>query len=381
MKLVLTAEQRELRAVFAELFTQKCPASLVRELKRPESDGFPAELWTALAATGALGLPFAHGYGGQGAGLFELGLFFTEAGAALCPSVVYSTLLYGLAVDRLGPPRHRDAYLPALCAGELVATVAAWNPSDAADLRPRLRATHGSDGWRLSGGLDFVANAERADVVLVTAEEETSGTGPGRTLGFVVRPGGPGWSAEPLRTIAADKQSRVRLTGYQVDDDAVLAGRDGRGLDPADLGWVAEAAVALQCAEMFGGAVAALDRTVEYVMTRHQFDRPIGSFQAVQHHVADIRIALDGARLAAYSALWWLAQGACATRRVAVAKMQCSEAYKWATLTCHQLQGGMGYVRETDLHLWSERAKVTELQGGAADVAARWLEREIGLVG
>ena len=200
-------------------------------------------------------------------------------------------------------------------------------------------------------------------------------------LGFVVRPGGPGWSAERLRTIAGDKQSRVRLVDCRVDDDAVLAGPDGRGLDPADLGWVAEAAVALQCAEMVGGTAAVLDRTVEYVRTRHQFDRPIGSFQAVQHHVANMRIALDGARLAAYSALWWLGRGERATRRVAVAKMHCSEAYKWATLTCHQLQGGMGYVRETDLHLWSERAKVTELQGGTADVAARWLEREIGLVG
>jgi len=376
MKVVLTPEQAQLREAFADLFARKCPTSLVRELK--QSDTFPEELWGALADSGAFGLPFPARYGGQDGGLFELGLVYAEAGAALCPSVVYDTILFGLAIDRLGSETHRQRYLPALCAGDLVASVAAPNPSDALDLRPRLRAERTADGWRLHGVLDFVPYTRRTEVVLVTAAER-AWSGPGRVLGFLVRPGEPGWHAEPLTTIARDRCGRVSLADYHVADDAVLLGPGERGLAEADLGWVAEVGVALQCMEMVGGARAVLDRTVEYVKRRHQFGRPIASFQAAQHHVANLRIAIDAARLAAYSAVWWLGQGGRATRQVAIAKRHCSEAYKWTTLHCHQLQGGMGYVRETDLHLWSERAKVTELRGGDADVATRWLAREIGL--
>lgn len=376
MKLVLTPEQTQLREAFAGLFASKCPTSLVRALK--ETDTFPEELWRALADSGAFGLPFAARYGGQDAGLFELGLLYAEAGARLCPNAVYDTLLFGLAVDRLGAEAHRQRYLPALCAGDLVAAVAAPNPSDALDLRPRLRAERTADGWRLDGVLDFVPYTSRTEVVLVTAVER-AWSGPARVLGFLVRPGGPGWHAEPLTTIARDRCARVSLVDYAVADDAVLAGPDGRGLAEADLGWVAEAGVALQCMEMVGGARAVLDQTVDYVKRRHQFGRPIAGFQAAQHHVANLRIAIDAARLAAYSAVWWLGQGDRATRQVAIANRHCSEAYKWTTLHCHQLQGGMGYVRQTDLHLWSERAKVTELRGGDADVATRWLAREIGL--
>ena len=376
MRLVLTPEQVQLREVFADLFAEKCSTALVRRLK--ESDVFPDELWRALADSGAFGLPFPARYGGQEAGLFELGLFYSEAGAVLCPSVVYDTLLFGLAIDRLGTQAHRERYLPAVCAGDLVALVAAPNPSDALDLRPRLWAEPTADGWRLNGVLDFVAYTQRTELLLVTAQER-AWPGPGRVLGFLLRPGEPGWHAEQLTTIARDRASRVSLVDYQVTDDAVLAGTDEHGLDETDLGWVAEVGVALQCMEMVGGARAVLDQTVEYVKQRHQFNRPIASFQAAQHHVANLRIAIDAARLAAYSAVWWLGQGARATRQVAIANRHCSDAYKWTTLHCHQLQGGMGYVRETDLHLWSERAKITELRGGDADVANRWLARQIGL--
>ncbi len=92
-----------------------------------------------------------------------------------------------------------------------------------------------------------------------------------------------------------------------------------------------------------------------------------------------MRMAVDGARLTANQAMWWLSRGQAAPRAVAIAKMHCSEAYKQATLDGHQLHGGMGFVTETDLHLWSERAKATEIQGGTADVAAGWLQRELDL--
>jgi alkylation response protein AidB-like acyl-CoA dehydrogenase len=128
-----------------------------------------------------------------------------------------------------------------------------------------------------------------------------------------------------------------------------------------------------------GGAEAVLERTVTYTRERVQFGRPIASFQAAQHLVADMHIAVQAARLAARSAVFWHGRGRDAIRTTAIAVMRAVEAYRRSTLDAHQLHGGMGYVLETDLHLWSERARVLAVEGGGPDVATRWLEGELGL--
>jgi alkylation response protein AidB-like acyl-CoA dehydrogenase len=380
MKLVPTSEQTDFTAALRDLFTDACPPSLVREMKTADSDGFPARLWQALTGMGAFGLTVDPEFGGEGAGLYELGLLFSEAGRVLCPTVVYSTLLFGVAARRLAGPDQAKRLLPALTRGELKATTALWNPADGGDVRPVFTAERADGGWTLTGEQLFVPNAALADVVLLTARTKGFNE-PGRVLAIFARPGGPGWRSEPVRTMSGDKQARLTLANYFVADADAYAGPDDAGIADTDLRWCANAAVALQCMEMAGGAAAVLDRTVEYIKVREQFGRPIASFQAAQHHVANMRMAVDGARLTAASAVWWVGTGQLAPRAVAIAKMQASESYKWATLTAHQLHGGMGYVRETDLHLWSERAKATEVQGGTADVAAGWLQRELGLAG
>lgn len=379
MRLVPTEEQVELRAVLRSVLAKQCPPEIVRRWKEAGAEAFPETLWNALAEVGVFGLAVAEEHGGAGASLNELGIFYSEAGRALCPSIVYSTISFGIALGRLGTAEQCERYLPRLADGGLRAGVSAWDAADAHAVRPRLTARRAAGGWRLHGTLPFVENAELAEVLLVTAVTDVFGE-PVRALGLLVEPGGPGWTSVRQPTIAGEHQCRVEFDGCFVPDERVLAGPDGAGLALAEVRWVADAVTALQCAEMAGGGAAVLERTVEYVGGREQFGRPIGSFQAVQHIVADIHIALEAARLAADSAVWWLARGERAGRQVAIAKMHASEAYKWATLNAHQVHGGMGYVRETDLHLWSERAKVSEIRGGTADVAARWLEEEIGLV-
>jgi alkylation response protein AidB-like acyl-CoA dehydrogenase len=371
MKLVATAEHVALRTALRELLDEHCPTTLVRELKLTGRESVPTGLWAALRDAGMLGMAVDERHGGGGASLYELGLFFTEAGRVLCPALVYDTLIFGVALERLGTEEQQATYLPALAGGTLRAGTALWNASDAGDLRPRLTARRVDGGWSLTGRLDYLANAEHAEVVLVSATVEN-----GQTIGVLARPGGEGWRAEPRTGIAGDPVSSVELADVAVADADVL-GTDGLG--ETDLRWVAQVGSALQCMEMVGGTAAVIDQTVAYVKNREQFGRPIASFQAVQHHVADMRIALDSARLSAAHAIWRLDRGGLATRAVAIAVMHASEAYRWATLTCHQLQGGMGFVRVTDLHLWSERAKVTEVLSGTADVAAGWLQKELGL--
>ena len=139
---------------------------------------------------------------------------------------------------------------------------------------------------------------------------------------------------------------------------------------------IANAAVALHCLDLVGVGEAVIERTVEYTKMREHFGRPIASFQAAQHLVADMHIALAAARLAAQSAVFWIGRGHTATRQTAVARMRAAEVKK-ITLDAHQLHGGMGYVVDTGLHLFSERARILSTFGGGADIAAKWLEDEM----
>lgn len=378
MRLVPTQEQVDLQEILHGLLAKQCPPTLVREVKEPDSSGLPPALWSVLVDAGVLGLAIDEEYDGAGAGLLELGVFYSEAGRVLCPTAVYSSLALGLAIQRLGTDEQRHKYLPSLVAGEVRGTVAAWNPSDAADLRGMLTASRVEGGWHLNGTLPTVIDEESSDVVFLTAATDEPNQN-SRLIGCFVEPNSAGWRSRTLTTMAGDKQSRVDLADVLVVDAQVTAGSDDQGLAEDDVAWVAQAVLALQCMEMSGGTSAVLDRTVTYAKEREQFNRAIGSFQAVQHLLADVHIALDAARLSATAAVGALDRGKPDTRAVAIAKMHASEAYKLATLTAHQIHGGMGYVRETDLHLWSERAKVAEVTGGTADVAARWLRKEIGL--
>ena len=380
MHVELTEEQQALSSVLEDIFTRHCPPSVVRAMKEPDADRVPAELWKALADADIFGLPVSAEFGGADGSLIDLSQVFVNGGRVICPTSVYSTLCFALALNRLGADSQKAAYLPGIASGQLLATLAVADPQDFTNLTPSLRATRSGDGWHLSGELMFVPNAKSADVVLVTA---TTGRflEPSSTGAFLVTPGRPGWTDEPLITMAGDRQSRVVLDRYLVPEADAILGEDGRGLDLSALAWVAQAAIALQCAEAIGGAGAVIEATVQYLKARIQFGRPLASFQAAQHHIANLTIAHEQARVATYLALSRLSRSQLAPRSVAIAKLLSGESYKTTTLTAHQLHGGMGYVRETDLHLWSERAKVAELSGGTADDAAAVICTELGLSG
>ena len=349
MKLIATQDDRDLAAMLRGLLGAR-----------------GAEPWDALATAGIFGLGIPEEYGGSGGTLSELGVFAREAGRALCPLATYSTVLAAHAVLMLGGEESRHRWLPDLAAGRTSATAALWNANDAADITPALRADREPDGgWRLTGTADFVNDAETAGLVVVSGMDAS-----GRTLGFVCNLRGPGVTVRPLTLMGGHRASCVRFDDVTVDD--VL--NDGKPLDRNQLRRTANAAVALISLDLVGVGEAVLDRTVAYTTLRHQFGRPIASFQAAQHIVADMHIALTAARLAAQSAVFQIGRRNIAVRETAIARMHSATAAKWATLDAHQLHGGMGYVVESDLYLWSERARVLSTLGGGADVAATWLD-------
>jgi alkylation response protein AidB-like acyl-CoA dehydrogenase len=379
VRLTKTTEQAALTATMDKVFAAASPPAIVREAKEQGGRG-PAvdRVWQTLASARLIGLATGTEWGGEGASLIELGLLFEAGGRVLCPTALYEGLKFARAVETLATDAQKAALLPDLVRGERHAVAVLHDPSDAADIEPRLRAEQVDGGWQLHGTLDLVPHAADDTTLLVTARVDTFPGSP-RIVAALVDTAHPDVHRTSSHTISGDRVYRVVLDAALVPSANLMGTTSDAGIARDDLTRLAHSFVVLQCMEMVGGTGAVLERTVAHILVREQFGRPIGSFQAAQHLIADMRIDYDAARLAAYQALWCVAEGVPSLRPVAIAKMQCSEAYKWATLTAHQLHGGMGYVRETDLHLWSERAKVAEVLGGTADVAAGWLQNALGL--
>lgn len=318
MRVILDQDQRDLAAM--------CRSVLAAELDHDAQ-------WKALSDAGVLGLPVDGS-------LTDVGLFCLEAGRALCPRVVQSTLYAALAIDSLGVG---TSWLPRLTSGEARGTIALFDARDA------------SQG--VNGVAEFVADADQADVIVIS-------TG---TAVAAVDTSAPGITIEPVPAMGGFPAFTVRFDEVAVEPTPV---------DAEQLRRIANAVVALDCLDLVGVGEAALDRTVDYTRMREQFGRPIASFQAAQHIVADMHIALAAARLAAHSAVFHIGRGAVATRETAVARMKAAEVKK-VTLDAHQLHGGMGYVVDTGLHKYSERARILSTFGGGADIAAKWLEEEM----
>jgi alkylation response protein AidB-like acyl-CoA dehydrogenase len=366
MKTIPSAEQRQFASALRALLAAENPVDLVRALGEPGADRCTPALWKALADAGVFGLAIAEEYGGAGGSLDDLAVFYTEAGRALCPTSVHSSVVAALAIDQLGSPHLKARWLPPLVSGSIRATTALWNARDASLVDPPLRADPAAERWRLHGTADYVLDADAADVIVVSACAAE------HILVFVVDVRAHGVSVEPL-----DMAGGLRAFTVRFDNVTSAAEGTGSPVTAPMLRRLANTAVALGSLDLVGVGQAVLDRTVDYTKLRHQFGRPIASFQAAQHLIANMHIAVAAARLAAHSAVFWLGRGRIASRETAIARMHAATAARLITLDAHQLHGGMGYVTETDLHLWSERARFGSTFGGGADVAACWLERSM----
>ena len=359
MRVIPDQDERDLATMCRSLLAAECPTSLARGRG---VERITAGLWKALAGAGVLGLAIDEERGGSGGSLTDLGLFSIEAGRALCPIVVHSTMHAALAVDWLASPESQASRLPALASGRARGTTALWSARDASDLRPSLQAR------RDSGLLERERRRGLRRGRGSRRHHRRHCRRGGRTVVFVVDTTAAGIRVEPVPLMGGHPTFAVRFDDVAVDDAATV--------DEAQLRRTANAAVALDCLDLVGVGEAVIAMTVDYTKMREQFGRPIASFQAAQHLVADMHIALAAARLAARSAVSRIAQGHTATRETAVARMRAAEV-KQITLEAHQLHGGMGYVVDTDLHLYSERARVLSTLGGGADIAAKWLQDEM----
>ena len=365
MDLGLSEIQQMLKNSAREFLAQECPLTLVREMEAEER-GYTPELWRQLAGLGWTGVAFPEQYGGTGGDFLDLAVLLEETGRALLPGPFFaSVVLGGLTVLDAGTAAQKQDILPGLCSGQLLLTLALTEAS--ATYEPwgiATTATREGGAFRIDGAKLFVPQAHTADLLLVAARTtESADPAQGLTL-FLIPANAAGLTINPLTTISADRQCEVILEGVQAPAAAVLGAVDG--------GWpiiqrALQRAVAGQCLEMLGGAEAVLEMTVEYAKQRTQFGRPVGTFQAVQHHCANMATDVEGCRHIAYQAAWKIASGEPADREVAMAKAWVSSAYQRVCNLAHQCHGAIGFTKEHDLQLYTRRAKVQELSYGDAN--------------
>lgn len=376
MNFELDEQQRMLQTAARDFLAAECDKAVVRQLEASDS-GHSPQLWKKLAALGWTGIAIAEQYGGVGLGVFELAVLFEEIGKAAFDSPLFSAATATLALAAGATEAQKQSLLPQVASGELIPTLAAAEREVSNDFRFVSVPARLKDGvYVIQGTKLFVPYATVADELLVVAR--TAGQ-PGDDSGlsiFMVPTTAPGVACSPLKTIAPDKQFRVDFDSVRVSADRTV-GQLNQGLEL--LKPVVDTAAAIQCAEMVGNAQHELDVTAKYTAERVQFDRPLGSFQAVQHHLANMCIDVQGARWTSYQAIARLSQGLPAARELAIARAFTNDACQRVAFTAQQLHGGIGVDIAHDLHFYYRRAKAMELRFGAAPIHLETVAQEIGL--
>lgn len=375
MDLRLSDEQELIKTTAREFLGSECPMAHVRAMEK-DSRGYSPELWQKMAELGWMGLPFAEEHGGAGMSFLDLCILIEEQGRFLLPAPFFATVvLCGLPIARFGSEAQQNEHLEAIAAGGRVMTYAQAEPGAPWGISGvEMTATADGDHYVLDGSKLFVPYAHEAHHLLVVAR--TGGSGEDGLTLFLVDAASDGLTCRPLETIACDHQNEVTFDGVRVPAADVL-GRVDEGGPIARA--IHEWGAAAQCAEILGGAEKVLERTVKYAGERVQFDRPIGTFQAVQHHCANMAVDVAGSRFLAYEAIWRLSEGLDASHQVSMAKSWVSDAYQRVCTLGHQVHGAIGFTEEDDLQLYSRHAKAAELAFGDGDYHCEQVARQLGL--
>ncbi len=323
-------------------------------------------LWQEIARMGWTGAAIPEEYGGAGLGHLGLCVLAEELGHALAP-VPFSSSVY-LASEALliaGSAAQKERYLPKLASGAGIGTLALAEGPGAVDAKA-LRAS--VVDHRLSGAKLPVPDGDIADLAIVAAR----GARPaerGLSL-FVVDLTGPGVWRETVATVDPSRpHARLAFDGAPAEP----LGAPGEGL--ALLRRLFDRAAVLFAFEQVGGAQAALDMAKAYALERYAFGRPIGSFQAIKHKLADVYVAIELARSNAYYGAWALSQEAAELPvAAAAARVAASEAFSLAAQENIQTHGGMGFTWAFDCHLYYRRAKLLSLALGSP---REWKDRLI----
>jgi len=347
MDFSLTEKQKMIQSMARELLSKECTSALVRKMEEDKL-GYSPELWNTMAGLGWMRLPFTEECAGDGGGFFDLMLLVAEMGRVLLPSPFIPTMTGSLSIMNFGREEQKKALLPSIGNGELSITVAFYEPNLKLNKDSVVtRAEPTGDNFVLTGSKVFVSDLQAADLFLCPAR-----TPKGITV-FILDVKSPGIKAEPLATIAYDKQWDMFLGGVSATRQDVL-GEEGMGWEVMEkiLQW----GTCLLCAYMAGACQRVVEMATDYGKQRIQFGKPIATFQATTHRLVDMLLVAEGAQLITYEAAWKLSQGLSAGFEVAAAKAFTGTAFHRITEDAMRVYGAAGSDEQCDIQLYYRKA-------------------------
>jgi alkylation response protein AidB-like acyl-CoA dehydrogenase len=356
LDLKFSAEQEMLRETVRGVCATTSPLRVVRELE-DDPIGYSPDLWKQLAHLDLIGLQLPEEYGGSGMTALEGVVVYEEFGRSLAPSPHFvSSVLSGGALARSGSDEMKSEWIPKMVGGEAILTPAWLEPENGFGPNGiQLRAVPDGAGFLLSGLKRHVGFARAASRLVVLAR-----TGDGRDDVdlFLVDPNAEGVTLTQHLTVASDAQYRIDLDRVRVTA-ADRIGAPGTGWATWDA--VMHEGIILAAAQAVGGSQYAMDITVQYAKDRHQFDKPLGAFQALAHYLADGTTAVDGAEVLVHEAAWAGSVDRDISKLAPMAKLFACNTYRQVTATAQQIFGGIGFTLEFDIQLYFRRAKQLQI--------------------
>ena len=376
----LTQEQRELRAAVRG-FAEEVIAPQAERLDREGE--FPVDIVRQMGELGLFGIPFPEQDGGLGADLVTLCLCIEELARVDSSIAITLEAAVGLGanpIHRFGTQEQKARWLPAMCRGQVLGAFALTEPGGGTDVRSlSTRARLDGDEWVIDGSKAFITNSGTplSRVCTVAAVDDAGGgisaiLVPTDTPGFRIGPSYRklGWHASDTHEVSFD--------GVRVPRDNLL-GERGHGyaqfLEILDDGRVAIAALAT------GLAQGCLDESVRYATEREAFGRPIGGFEGLQFKIADMKVAVENARLAYLRAGWLRDRGRPFKTEAAMAKLYASEIAVDCARDAVQIHGGYGFIEDFPVVRFYRDAKVLEIGEGTSEIQRVLIARALGLPG
>jgi alkylation response protein AidB-like acyl-CoA dehydrogenase len=356
-----------------EILEDQATNDRLKELDAKET-AYDDTLWAALAKSNLLGTAIPEKYGGSDLGFMSLCLLLQEVGRTVAPIPAFPALVLGaLPLARFGSEAQKKDWLPGTVNGEQFLTAALTEYESSDPQAPLTRVEADGDGYRITGLKTNVPGALQAIAILVPARFEDGSIGL-----FYVAPDADGVTLTVQTTSDGQPHAQVELASARVTKDARLdAQNDGSEV----LRWLVERAVAARCMMQLGVTERALEMTAAYSRERIQFDRPIGSFQAVHQRAADAYINVEAVRLTALEVAWRLSNELSAEHHVTVAKYWAAEGGQSAAYACQHLHGGIGIDLDYPLHRYFTWAIQIEHDLGSAKHQLDRLGREIAASG
>jgi alkylation response protein AidB-like acyl-CoA dehydrogenase len=349
----LTDEQQAIKSTAKGFLAARYKSERIRELADADT-GFDQADWDEMAELGWAGLALPEEWGGQGLGIVDLAVLFEEMGYALAPSPLFSNTIVGLALSLCGSDDQRERYLRPLAAGEKRGVPALWDAGSPATLGHfTLEGRPDGDDLILDGEKVLVADAASADFFVVPTADGRRHLVDASASGVTVTP-------EPSIDLTR-RLSSVRLDGVRV------AAGDSMPAEAADYHPVFFCLCVALAAESTGIAQRTMEMAVEYAKDRKQFDRPIGSYQAVSHRCAQMLLETENSRSAVYGAAWAAdAEPQSLPLAASIAKAYASDAGWRVPDASIQVHGGIGFTWEHDLHFFLKRGKANAAMFGDA---------------